>query len=95
MYGHLSRLLGASFNLYVRVPGVTSNKKSAEGDAVVHEPIRDETFGKKKVVMAYVELKNELGIRGDGGLQVALSRRKHVAQNAVELFMITLEILCR
>ena len=85
MYGHLSRLLGANLNLFVRVPGVTSNKKSAEGDAVVQEPINDETFGKKKAVVAYMELKNELGIRGDGGLQAALSLRKHVYQNAVEL----------
>ena len=76
------------------MPGIKSNTRSAEGDAVVQEPIKYETSGKKKAVVAYMELKNELGIRGDGGLQAALSLRKHVAQNAVELFMITLEIPC-
>ncbi len=40
-------------------------------------------------VVAYVELKNELGIRGDGGLQGALSLRKYVAQEHVESLVIT------
>jgi len=93
MYGHLSRLLGANLNLSVQVPDVKSKRKSTEADAVVQEPIKDETFGKKKAVLAYIELKNELG-SGDGGLQAALSLRKHIAQKAVESFMITLDLPC-
>jgi hypothetical protein len=42
-------------------------------------------------VVAYVELKNERGIRGDGGLQAALSLRKYVAQEHVKLPVITLD----
>jgi hypothetical protein len=93
MYGHLSRLLGASLSHSVQEPEVKSNKYSAEGGAVVQELIRDETFGKKNAVVAYIELNNELGLSGDGGLRAALSLRKHIAQQAVELFMITLDIL--
>ena len=47
-------------------------------------------FGNKTAVVAYVELKNELGIHGDGGLQAALSLRKYVAQENVELLVIAL-----
>ena len=93
MYSHLSRLQGASLNLFVQVPEQMSNKKSAEGDVVVQEPMQDEAFGEKKAVVAYMELKNELGFRGDGGLQAALSLRKHIAQKAVKLLIITLHIL--
>jgi hypothetical protein len=84
IYSHLSRLLGANLEFSVQVPEGKSNKKSAEGDAVVQEIIQDETFGKKTAVVAYMELKNELGIRGDGGLQAALSLRKHIAQKGVK-----------
>jgi len=35
---------------------------SVEGDAVVQEPVKDEVFGKEEAVVAYVELKNELGL---------------------------------
>ena len=94
IFSHLNRLLGADLDLSVQVPDVKSKRKSAEGDAAVQEPIKDETFGKKKAVVAYIELKNELGQHGDSGLQAALSLRKHIAQKAVELFMITFDIIC-
>jgi hypothetical protein len=42
--------------------------------------------------VAYVELKDELGVRGDGGLQAALSLRKYVVQEHVELLVITLDL---
>ena len=90
MYHHLNSLLGVKLEQYVQVPGGSSNRKSAEGDALVQETIQDEIFGKKKAVVVYIELKNELGICGDGGLQAALSLRKHVAQKAVKLSILTL-----
>ncbi|KAN0109365.1 hypothetical protein V8E52_009337 [Russula decolorans] len=57
-----------------------SNWKPTEADAVVRGPIEHESFVNKTVVLACVELKNELGIRGDGGLKAALSLRRYVAQ---------------
>lgn len=62
-----------------------SNWKPTEADAVVRGPIEHESFVNKTVVLACVELKNELGIRGDGGLQAALSLRRYVAQEHVNL----------
>jgi hypothetical protein len=90
MCHHLNRLLGGvKLEYFVQVPEEKS-KIFAESDAfVVQETIQDETFGKKAVV-TYMELKNELGICGDGGLQAALSLRKHVAQKGVKLSMLTL-----
>jgi hypothetical protein len=90
MYHHLNPLLGVKLEQYVQVPIGSPNRKSAEGDPLVQETIQDEIFGKKKAVEVYIELKNELGIRGDGGLQAALSLRKHIAQKTVKLSMLTL-----
>jgi hypothetical protein len=73
-----------------KYPKRSPERKSAECDALVLETIRDKTYGEKKAVITYMELKNELGIRGDGLLQAALSLRKHVAQKAVKLSMIIL-----
>ena len=63
--------MGANLNFSAQVSKVKSNKKSAdsEGDAVVYEPGKDEAFGKKKAGVAYVEHKNELGLRGDSELR--------------------------
>lgn len=90
MFHHLNPLLGVKLERYVQVPEENSNRKSAEGDALVRETIKDEMFGEKKAVLVYIELKNELGMRGDGGLQAALSLRKHIAQKGVKLSMLTL-----
>jgi hypothetical protein len=90
MYQHLNPLLGVKLEQHVQVPEENSSRKSAEGDALVQETIQDEIFGKKKAVVVYIELKNELGIGGDGGLQAALSLRKHIAQKGVKLSMLTL-----
>jgi hypothetical protein len=38
--------------------------------------------------VAYVELRNEIGVREDCGLQAALSFRKYVVQEHVELLVI-------
>ena len=54
--------MGANLNLSAEVPEVKPNKMSVEGDAVVQEPVKDEVFGKEEAVVAYVELKNELGL---------------------------------
>jgi len=94
IYDHLRRLLDAKLDFHVKVPEVNSNMKSAEGGAVVQVPIEDEHFGKKTAAVVYIELKNESGVSGDGGLQAALSLRKHISQKAVKLFMITVDILC-
>ena len=49
--------------------------------------------GKKSAVLTYLELKDELGMRGEGGLQAALSLRKFVSQDAVKLSVIIPEFL--
>jgi hypothetical protein len=90
MCRYFSHLFGVKLEQYVQVPEENFNRKSADGVALVQETMQDEIFGKNKAVVVYMELKNELGIRGDGGLQAALSLRKHVAQKAVKLFMLTL-----
>jgi hypothetical protein len=86
MYHHLNHLLGGvKLEYFDQV-----SEETSESDAlVVQETIQDETYGKKAVV-TYMELKNELGICGDGSLQAALSLRKHVAQKGVKLSMLTL-----
>jgi hypothetical protein len=89
IYGYLDRLLGTSLDRSVGAHDERSNRKTTEADAVVRKPI--ENFGNKSAVVAYVELKNELGVRGDGGLQAALSLRKYVVQEHVELLVITLD----
>jgi hypothetical protein len=55
------------------------------------KPIENHYLGSKMAAVAYrdVELKNEPGIREDGWLQAALSLRKYVAQEHVELLVIT------
>ncbi|KAF8490166.1 hypothetical protein F5888DRAFT_1136556 [Russula emetica] len=84
LYGYLERLLGTSLGTSldhsVWANEERSNRKITEADAIVRKPIENHHFGNKTAVVAYVELKNELGIRGDGGLQAALSLRKYVAQ---------------
>jgi hypothetical protein len=85
IYSHLERLLGISLNRSVGAHDERSNRKTTEADAVVRTPIKNQYFGDKTAVVAYVELKNELGVRGDGGLQAALSLRKYVVQEQVEL----------
>ena len=41
--------------------------------------------------IGFVELKNKLGVCGDGGLQAALSPRKYAVQEHVKLLVITLD----
>jgi len=84
IYSYLERLLGTSLGTSldhsVWANEERSNRKITEADAIVRKPIENHHFGNKTAVVAYVELKNELGIRGDGGLQAALSLRKYVVQ---------------
>ena len=91
IYGYLGRLLGTSLDRPVWAHERT-NRKTTEADAVVGKPIENPYFDNKSAVVAYVELKNGLGIRGDGGLQVALSLRRYLAQEHVELNGITLDL---
>lgn len=90
IYSHLEHLLGTSLNRSVGAHEERSNRRTTEADAAVLKPM--ENFGNKSAVVAYVELKNELGVRGDGGLQAALSLRKYVVQEHVELLFITLDL---
>ena len=76
IYGHLERLLGTKILLSVRASG---SKMVTEADATITGAIQHEFFSAPAVV-AYIELKNELGIRGDGGLQATLSLRKYITQ---------------
>lgn len=93
MYSLLNHLLGIDLDLSVEAFKDESKQKAAQVDAIAQEDIRDETFGKKKAVVVYMGLKNELGSSGDGGLQAALSLRKHITQKAVKSFMVTPNIL--
>jgi hypothetical protein len=92
IYGYLKLLLGLDLDHSVLAFKGGSKQKAAEADAAAQEPIKDERFGKKKAAVVYMELKNEFASSGDGGLQAALSLRKHVTQKAVKSFMITLNI---
>jgi hypothetical protein len=84
IYKYLERLLGVELVRYVKSIG-KSNKMATEADAIVLQNIPFGSENIKKAVVAYVELKNELGVRGDGGLQGALSFRKYVAGKDVKL----------
>jgi hypothetical protein len=89
IYSYLDRLLGTSLDRSVWAHEERSNRKTTEADAIVRKPIESRCFGNKTAAVAYVELKNELGVRGDGGLQAALSLRKYVVQEHVELSMLS------
>jgi len=67
---------------------------TTEGDGAICETLEDVSYGKKTAVVAYLELKNELGLRGEAGLQAALSLRKHVSQKNVRLSVITIDLPC-
>ena len=79
-----------------------SKRKATKADDIAHEPIENHYFGNKTAVVAYyefvfefhmgyVELKNTLGVCGDGGLQTAISLRKYAVQEHVELLVIILD----
>jgi hypothetical protein len=85
MYRYFTQLFGIQLDQHVQVLEENFKRQSAEGDVLVQETIQDKTYGEKKAVVTYMELENELGIHGDGGLQAALSLRKHVSQKAVKL----------
>ena len=93
IYGYLERLLGTSLDRSVSAHE-GSNGKPTEAGAIVRKPIENRHFNDKTAVVAYVELKNELGVRGDGGLQAALSFRKYVVQEHVEL-LVTADLMRR
>jgi hypothetical protein len=88
IYDYLRRLLRTTLGRSVRV-SERPKKTITEADAVVYGAIEDQYFHEKAVV-TYVELKNELGIRGEGGLQAALSLRKYIAREDVKLLVVTL-----
>ncbi len=85
IWNHLSDLLGVpnKFDLAVQALKANSMQKATEADALFRVNIEDETFGQKEAIVVYMELKNELGSGGDGGLQAALSLRKYVTQESV------------
>jgi len=95
IYPLLGALLGVNFKAAVEAYKVKTRQRATVADALFHAvaEIEDTTFGKKKAVAVYVELENELGVRGDGGLQAALFLRKHITQEDVKSFMMTLNIL--
>jgi hypothetical protein len=90
--GPLRRLLDADLDCFVEVPEGNSNGWSAEG--TIHGTIKDDSSGKKTAVLVYLELKDGLGVRGEGGLQAALSLRKFVSQNTVKLPVIIPDFPC-
>ena len=93
IYPLLGALLGVNFKAAVEAYKAKTRQRATVADALFHAEIEDTTFGKKKAVAVYLELENELGVRGDGGLQAALSLRKHITQEDVKSFMMTLNIL--
>jgi hypothetical protein len=84
IYNYIERLLGTTLDRPIRIPEM-SDEMATEADGVVYGPIGHLSFNNKSAIVAYVELKDEPGIRGDGALQAALSFRKYVAQKRVEL----------
>jgi hypothetical protein len=81
----LTKLLDADLENYVKTFKGETNKTCTEGDAAIRMTLQDQSHGTKVAVVAYIEFKNELGLRGEGGLQGALSLRKHVAHKDVRL----------
>jgi len=94
VYGLLRWLLAADIRLSVKASEDKSNRLTTEGDGAICETLEDVSCGKKTAVVAYLELKNELGLRGEAGLQAALSLRKHVSQKNVRLSVVTIDLPC-
>jgi hypothetical protein len=90
----MRRLLGTPHARHVSPHEEMFYYSHVEDDGLIQEVIEDETHGTKEAVVAYIGLENEIRLCGDGGLQAALSLRKHVARKEVELFMIALYVLC-
>jgi hypothetical protein len=83
IYHYVERLLGTTFDRSTKV--TERSNMTTEAGTLVYGPSGQLSSNNKKVVVAYVELKNELGICGDGALQAALTLRKCVAQKRAEL----------
>jgi len=83
IYKLLGKLLGVKFKRVVDAPKANSKQRATVADALFCTEIEDTEFGEKNAVAIYLELKNGLGLSGDGGLQAALSLRKHITQDAV------------
>jgi len=94
VHGLLRWLLAADIQLSVKASEEKSNRLTTEGDGAICETLADASCGKKAAVVAYLELKNELGLRGEAGLQAGLSLRKHVSQKHVRLSVVTLDLPC-
>jgi hypothetical protein len=94
VYEIIQWLLAADIRLSVKASEEKSIKLTTEGDGAILETLEDVSYGKKTAVVAYLELKNELGLRGEAGLQAALSLRKHVSQKNVTLSVIVIDLLC-
>lgn len=69
-----------------------SNRPVTVTDAAIRETLEDHTYGQKTAALAYFELKNELGLRGEAGLQAGLSLRKYITQDEVRLLVITIDL---
>ena len=94
VYELLRWLLAADIQLSVKASDGKSNRLTTEGDGAICETLGDVSYGEKTAVVAYLELKNELGLGGEAGLQAALSLRKHLSQKNVRLSMITIGQRC-
>ncbi len=80
VYGPLSWLLAADGRLSFKAPVGKSNRLTTEAGAAICENLEDVSYGENVAVVAYLDLKNELGLRGQAGLRAALSLRKHVSE---------------
>ena len=65
--GPLRQLLGADLDFFVKVPETGFNGRSESTEGTIHGTVKDESCGKKSAVLTYLELKGELGMRGEGG----------------------------
>jgi hypothetical protein len=81
--GPLRQFLGTDLEILPKVPEGNFNGWSTE--ETIHETLKDETCGKKTAALVYLGLKDEFGVREEGGLQAALSLRKFISQNTVKL----------
>ncbi|GBE89357.1 hypothetical protein SCP_1600180 [Sparassis crispa] len=85
IFDHIERLLDVTFERHVKAAmNRFSSKKDAEADTLVRERLDDTTHGEKKGIYICIEVKNELGMGRNSGLQGALTLLKHISQDGYE-----------
>ncbi|KDQ49490.1 hypothetical protein JAAARDRAFT_42919, partial [Jaapia argillacea MUCL 33604] len=77
---HVERLLDVHFDRHVKV---ATTKETYKANGFARQQLADPSFTERGAYV-YIEVKNELGLGGDGGLQGALTLLKHISQDPYE-----------